>query len=135
MATFIDTSGFYAHACTDDSHHDSVADVLSRLAEQRERLVSTSYVLSETMGLIQRRLGFSVLKSFMEDVLGVVEIVWIGPAEQAAGWELMKSKPSRGLTIVDATGIVVMRRQAIRRCVALDPAFTREGFEMLPTSS
>ena len=84
------------------------------------------------MGLVQRRLGLRTLVTFVKDVLPLVAILWIKADEHQAAWQLMQAKPRRHLTIVDASGIVVMRQAGIRRCVALDPEFNREGFEVLP---
>lgn len=129
---YVDTSGFYAYACADDGLHKQVKEVFKKLAAEQERIITSSYVLCEVMGLMLKRLGFSVLKDFVDDVLPIVDIIWIGEEEHAAGWQLMQSKPKRKLTIVDATGIAVMRKERLRKCVALDAEFVREGFEVLP---
>jgi predicted nucleic acid-binding protein len=123
---YIDTSGFYAYVCRDDAEHLPVREVLQRLAARRARLVTSSYALSETMGLIQKRMGFSTLSDFVSHVMPVVDIIWICDREHQASWQ-------RGLTIVDATGIIVMRQEKINTCVALDPEFVNEGFRVLPS--
>lgn len=132
MGVYVDTSGFYAYVCADDQDHLRVQPVMHDVANKRERLVTTSYVLCETMGLIQRRLGVKALRAFVEGVIPPLRVVWIGREEHEAAWQLMFEKPRRALTVVDATGIIVMRRERLTRCIALDPEFEREGFEVLP---
>lgn len=132
MKVYIDTSGFYAYICRNDRDHVKIRDVMHRLASERAGFITSSYALSETMGLVQKRLGFTVLSDFVRNVLPVVEIFWIGQKEHLAGWDLMQSRPRRGLTMVDAAGIIVMRQEGINACVALDPEFAREGFNVFP---
>jgi len=132
VSVYVDTSGFYAYLCRDDQHHDAVAAVMQQLALRRTRLITTSYAVSPTMGLLQRRMGMRVVRQFMESVIPVVEICWVGPEEHEAAWNLMQRKPKRALTVVDAAGMVIMHRDGIKRCVALDHEFGREGFEMMP---
>jgi len=134
MKVFIDTSGFYAYACGVDAGHLPVREVMHWLASEKAAIITTSYVVSETMGLIQKRLGFKVLADFVDTVLPVVDVYWINQGEHLAGWQLMLGRPRRGLTIVDATGMIVMHREKISVCVALDPEFAHEGFRVLPSA-
>jgi predicted nucleic acid-binding protein len=131
---YVDTSGLYAYVCKDDQDHSRVLPVFHDVARRRERLVATSYVLCETMGLIQHRLGVKALRSFVEGIVPLLEVVWVGAEDHAAAWSLMRDRPKRALTLVDAAGVVVMRREGLKRCIALDPEFRREGFEVLPGS-
>lgn len=57
MAVFVDTSAWYALGTAGDESHAAARRVYAELIRHGERLITCSYVLAETMGLIQRRLG------------------------------------------------------------------------------
>lgn len=132
MTVFLDTSGFYAYVCRTDRDHERVRGAIETLVNNREPLATSSYVLCESMGLIQRRMGFSLAQILVAQMLPLVEVLWLGQREHEAGWAIMKQKRRRKLSIVDATSIALMREHRIRRCVAVDPEFSRAGFEVLP---
>ncbi len=125
----VDTSAFYSLIHAEDQNHEQVREAFDGVTEP---LLTTSYVISETMGLLQRRLGWNSVHTFVTDLLPHVQAVWIGAAQHNAGWELMRSHPVRHLTIVDATAMAVMRERGLRRCLTLDGEFGRQGFKMLP---
>ncbi len=132
MPIFVDTSAFYALASRDDANHERVKALFGRLANANEILISSSYVMSETMGLLQHRLGWATLQRFVEDVTPLVTVIWVKEREHQAGWQLMLGSPARHFTIVDATAMVIMRQENLRSCATLDPEFRRQGFEILP---
>lgn len=129
---FVDTSGFYAFLSVDDRDHEAVVAVLREAIDGGEPLNATSYVVSETMGLVQKRLGLRVLRRFVADVLPLVRVRWIGAAEHDAAWSLHQQVRKRAFTIVDASSAATMRREGEKRICALDGEFARLGLEPLP---
>ena len=95
-------------------------------------LFTNSYVLSETMGLLQIRHGFKAVRGFVAEVLPSARVVWVQPEDHEAGWNLMQREPKGHTTIVDATGMTMMRKQGIHICIGLDLEFRRQGFRLLP---
>lgn len=59
------------------------------------------------------------------------EVVWIDAPRHRAAEVLLFAWRRRGMTIVDAAGVVVMRELALRTAFAFDDGFAREGFEVL----
>ncbi len=132
MSIFVDTSALYAFLCRTDKDHEPVKRTVESLLVGKELLATSSYVLCETMGLIQRRMGFNLVQVLVCDLVPMMEVTWIGPREHNMGWSIMLEKRHRNLSIVDATSIAVMKAHGIRQCVALDKMFSRAGFEVLP---
>lgn len=129
---FVDTSAWYAFLSADDRDHGAVRAAFQESLASARVFECTSYVLAETMGLVQRRLGSRVLRRFVDDVLPLAHVRWVGRAEHDAAWELMREVGKRSFTIVDASTAALMRRAGARRVIALDPEFRRLGFETIP---
>ena len=129
---FVDTSAIYAFLSRDDQDHERVRAAFESALAGGQSLVATSYVVAETMGLVQRRLGLGPLARLVADVLPLVELRWVGPAEHRAAWQLLQEVGKRAFTIVDASSAAAMRSEGARRILALDAEFERLGCEVLP---
>ena len=134
MKVFVDTSGFYALACKSDRSHQEVTEAFRDLAKRGATLVTNSYVLSETMGLLQIRHGFEAVRGFVAEVVPSVKVLWVQPEDHAAGWALVQQESKRHTTIVDATAMKMMAQEGIHTCIGLDLEFRRQGFRLLPES-
>jgi uncharacterized protein len=90
------------------------------------------YVLIETEALAYRRLGARVARRLLEDVVPVLEIVWVNAELHAAAVTAHLRALRRRSSLVDQVSFELMRRRDISVAVALDRDFAREGFEVLP---
>jgi len=128
VAVFIDTSAMFAFLDADDEHHAAAAETWRRLDHDTATLVTHNYVLIEAAALIQRRLGGEALRDFMEAVVPLLAVVWIGrDLHQAAAAALLMSGRRR-VSLVDCASFEVMRRAGIREFFAFDPHFNEMGF-------
>ena len=80
MSVFVDTSGLLAVLDVDDLNHRRAADQWRGLIESDEGLTSTSYVLVETFALVQSRLGIEAVRILDQNILPILEIVWMDEA-------------------------------------------------------
>jgi len=108
---FVDTSAFYALASASDEFHNSGKEIYLKLLENHVPLVTTSYVLVETMALIHRRLGFEVLEMFMKSLQGIVDIVWVDMESHDAGWKMLSAHKSKKVSMVDCVSFVTMQSE------------------------
>ena len=72
MSVFVDTSAFLAIIDADDEMHGPAAQTWELLIQREETLICTSYILVETLALIQHRLGLDALKQFREQGFDVI---------------------------------------------------------------
>jgi len=77
MATFVDTSAFYAVLCANDPNHAAARHVWEQLLQNDEILICTNYILLETLTLLQHRLGIEAVRVFQEDITPCLHIEWI----------------------------------------------------------
>src|SRR5881397_2925269 len=96
----LDTSAIYAIASTSDDFHERASRTFKRLLDQQAELFTTSHIFLESYVLIQRRMGFTTLMTFVESIESLLDIVWIDEATHKEAWETMISKDGRRLSFV-----------------------------------
>ena len=133
MSVFVDTSALYAVLDRDDRFHERAAATWRELVgPDGETLVTTAYVLVETVGLIRRRLGLAATRAFLESVQPVLEPIWpSGALHRKAQGRLLREEGS-GLSLVDCVSFEAMAVYDIHRAFAFDPQFAEAGFVLIP---
>lgn len=126
LNVFIDTSAFYANAVAEDANHERARTLLATLGE--EKLATSNYVLLETVALIQRRHGLEAAELHGRLIMESTRMLWVDDDAHAGAWRLWRSKRLRGLSLVDCTSFVLMRREGIRKALAFDGHFAQQGF-------
>lgn len=132
---FVDTSGFYAFVSKQDRRHAEVVEVFRRALAEQRRLFACSYVVAETLGLVQHRLGLKTSRAFVDRLLAHIHIVWMDRHLHDLAWTLHRRVDKRAFTLVDAASAALMRERGVRAIIALNPEFSRLGFEVLPGAS
>ena len=72
---FADTSALYALLVDTDANHEASLAAASSLRGEGARLVTTSFVVLETVSLLQSRIGVEAVRTFYRDVLPLLEVV------------------------------------------------------------
>jgi len=130
--TFVDTSALLAFLDRDALRHEDVVASGSAILAER-RAVTHSYVLIETEALARRRLGAAVARRLLEDVVPILEIVWVDADLHGAAVAGLLGSPRRRSSLVDHVSFELMRRRGLRAALALDRDFARAGFELIPS--
>lgn len=131
MAVFADTSGFFAVLDKEDTKHGSAEATWERLLVSREPLITHSYVLSETFGIVQRRLGVEAIRRLASELLPLVEVEWVDALLHRRAVGAMVAAGSRRISLVDYVSFEVMARRGIETAFAFDDDFLRAGFTLL----
>ena len=130
MAIFVDTSALYAVLDTADPNHGNAALAWIGLLDRGEDLITTNYVVVETVALLQSRHGFGVARRFVEDVLPEIEVVWVDEALHATLFAAWLAAARRSLSVVDCASFAVMRARGVRHAFAFDQHFDEQGFSL-----
>lgn len=101
----------------------------SRRSTTERRFSSTPNLLAEAAALLQHRLGLSVALRFLREATAF-QSHWITSQDHREAVELLARRGKRGLSLVDCTSFVVMRRLGVERAFAFDADFLREGFTL-----
>jgi predicted nucleic acid-binding protein len=129
---FVDTSAFYALLDGDDAEHPRGLKLWERESPGEESLVTTNYVVLESMALLQSRLGMPAVRAFHDAVLPLVRMEWIAEEIHAQAVRAFIATDRRGLSLVDLSSFETMRRLGIRSAFTFDRHFRRHGFEIVP---
>src|SRR5947207_14968685 len=99
---FVDTSGFYGCLDRTDSFHPSAVDAFERAEKEGWTLLTTNYVAHETWALVQRRLGWEAVETFLDDLLPRCEMVWVDENLHRAGAQRCRRTRERRFSLTDA---------------------------------
>lgn len=130
MSIFVDTSALYAILDRDDLNHVEAAGAWLRLLHEDESLLTTNYVVLETMAITQNRLGMPAVRSLVENVLPVLAIEWIKRDDHDQAVKSLIRSGRRKVSLVDYTSFVTMQRVGIRTAFAFDRHFVEQGFRL-----
>jgi len=100
---------FLAILDRDDPGHVRAAAAWVAALDAGQTPVTSSYVVVEACGLIQSRLGLGALRSFVEDMLPVVDVRMVTAAQHATALVALVASRRADLTLVDCTSSLVMR--------------------------
>lgn len=132
MRVFVDTSAFYAVLDADDQGHPPAKETWLMLLETGASLLTSNYVLVETSALLQNRLGVEAVRVFHQDVLPVLETIWVDETVHRAASSAFLTAGRRKLSLVDCVSFEVMRRGGIETAFTLDGHFAEQGFVLVP---
>ena len=132
MSVFVDSSAFYALLVRTDEAHESVRAAFGRLLDQKRPLGTTSFVIVETMALLQYRVGLAAARDFDDEVLPVVRVEWIDERLYRRGVDRLAREDRRHLSLVDCVSFEFMLEQGMTTALAVDAHFAKAGFRTVP---
>lgn len=115
---YVDTSALIAFADRSDSYHS----LFKRLFSRPPSLVTTPLVIAEGHAWFLRRYDRQRALHFlaMIEEMKPLDVLTVGPKEQASATILMRKFSDQDLTLVDAVGLYVMRIQRLKMCWSTD---------------
>lgn len=128
MTVFVDTSALYALLDADDAHHVDARAAWQRLAAAEATLVTHSYVLVETIALVQHRLGLAAVRALVDTLGPLLTVVWVTAPLHEEALAATLAANARHLTLVDQVSFLVARRRNCDAVWAFDDDFERAGF-------
>ncbi len=129
---FVDTSALYALLVEGDENHDAAMRAAASLRAAGARLATSSFVVLETVALLQARVGIGAVRAFYLDMLPLMEVVWVDRAllDRAMGGLLAASL--RRVSLTDWTSIALMQERGWTTAFAFDEDFARQGVDLVP---
>ncbi len=124
---FIDTSAIYALADRGDPNHESARRRLAAALDDEQRLLTHSYVLVESMALLQHRLGRPAALAFAHEAHRF-EVEWVGERLHLAATDALAARRGASVSLVDQVSFLVMRARGVEAVFGFDRHFRQEGF-------
>jgi predicted nucleic acid-binding protein len=130
VSVFIDTSALLALLDADDPAHERARNAWNQLADEEASLVSTNYVVVETVSVAQHRLGMDAVRALVDDILPVIEVRIVDAIAHNAAVAALLAANRRQLSLVDCVSFEVMRQGELQRALAFDKHFKERGFTL-----
>jgi predicted nucleic acid-binding protein len=131
MAVFVDTSALLPILNQDDADFPQALRIWERLATEQAVLMTSNYVLVESMALIQNRLGMEAVRDLQESFVPLFQIVWVTEALHQMGVAALLAASRRQLSLVDCVSFAVCRQRQVEQVFAFDEHFSQQGFSCL----
>jgi len=132
---FVDASAWYALEVEDDENHASALALMEELRRGRYgALVTSDYVLDETITLLRMRWGAEQSVRFADKVLRSrsVNVVWVDRSVFEEALKLLRERPDRRWSFTDCTSFVIMTQLGVKEAFTFDRNFEQAGFTGLP---
>jgi uncharacterized protein len=132
---FVDTGAFLARHLSRDQHHAAAVEAWARLAGDRERCVTSSFVLDETVTLLSRRAGPAFAAERALALLGSTALSILRPEprdeEEALRW--LEKLGGQDVSFTDCVSFALMKRHRLPRVFGFDRHFAAAGFTLWPS--
>ena len=128
MKAFVDTSAWYALADKRDQHHREAVEILGRLRENC-LLVTTDYVIDETVTIIRFRLSHSASVDFLDRIhrSKSVKVVFTSREMFQQAEEIFRRYSDKHWSMTDCVSFAVMNKLRLSDAFAFDRHFTEYG--------
>jgi len=128
---FTDTSAWFALAYEGDPY----SSMAQAFIASNPRLLTTDFVIDETITLTLTRLGYWAAREIGEKLWSgqLAHVVYVSKADQRAAWELFKKHDDKKFSFTDCTSFTVMEQLGLLYAFAFDEHFEQTGrFTRLP---
>ncbi len=123
---FIDTGAWFAMAVPSDQDHAAVAQCLAQLSEP---LLTTDYVVDETLTLLRAR-GYDRRALALGEAFfngSIASVHYLDETDIRAAWEVFRQYDDKDWSFTDCASKIVMERFNITRAISLDHHFRQFG--------
>ena len=130
MKLFVDTSAWLALNDRSDQFHALAVEKLARIRAGRISLVTSDYVLDESVTIIRLRASHAAAVIFGQSILGssVIDLIPVGSDDRLAAWEIFKKYADQDFSFTDCTSFALMRKLRLKTAFTFDGHFSLIGF-------
>ena len=131
---FVDTAAWVAAADAGDATGPAVREARDRWLSQGGMLVTTDYVIDETLTTIRFRLGLDAAEAWWMqiDASSRLQVESIDEARRERARLLFFRYRDKDFSFTDCSSFVLMHELKIRSVLTLDHHFRQMGFEVIP---
>jgi predicted nucleic acid-binding protein len=131
VIVFVDTSAILALLASNDLMHQQARRSFAYCTEHGAQLVTSSYVLVETLALLQNRIGLQAVSDFQLKFLPLLEVIWADADWHNRAMQRLLSHGKRTLSLVDCLSFEIMESLDIKLAYSFDKHFREYGFELV----
>lgn len=133
-ALFVDTAGWMACADRADPAHEVCRAARDAALEAGRALITTDFVVDETLTLIRIRLGLRAAEAWWRQIDGSARLRWerIESDRFERARHLFFQYRDKDLSFTDCTSIALLRELKLTMVLTTDGHFRQVGFEVVP---
>jgi len=133
-AVFVDTAGWMACADGADPAHVRSCAARDAALEAGQTLVTTDFVVDETLTLIRFRLGVPAADTWWQQVDRSPRLRWerVDSERFEHARQLFFEYRDKDFSFTDCTSFVIMGELRLTHAITTDRHFRRMGFDVLP---
>jgi predicted nucleic acid-binding protein len=131
MKVFVDTIAWLALYDRNDRFHHEAKGKLSDIQKNRIDLVTSDYILDESLTIVRLRVNHAAAVVFGTALLNsrIVQMIHLTEADKSAAWEIFRKFSDKDFSFTDCTSFAVMKRLGLQSCFTFDAHFGQMGFE------
>ena len=129
---FIDTGGFFAVLSPYDRDHAAAIRWMTEHSAQTP-VVTTDYILDETITLLQSRRQPHLIEPWLTSILNSdsCQIIWMNSSRFEEVRQFFVKHADKNWSFTDCFSFCVMRERKIEQALASDQHFRQAGFSTL----
>jgi predicted nucleic acid-binding protein len=130
MMVFADTSALFALLVQNDYMHVRARLNFEHFMENNTGLLTSSYVLLETLTLLQRRVSLEAVWDFHYKIIPLLETVWVDEGWHSRAFQRLQAERNRNVSLTDCLSFEIMEAREITTAFTFDKHFTERGFTL-----
>lgn len=129
----MDSAGFLALWDAGDEYHAQAVRLQEQLIRKQRRILTTEYVVDETVTLLLVRHSHGAALDFLDSVerSEALRLEWVDPARFHAAVSWFRKHPEKEWSFTDCVSFAVMRELRIGDAFTTDHHFRQAGFTPL----
>ena len=133
---FVDTGGWMACADAADPSHVPCCAARDAAFEAGQTLITTDFVVDETLTLIRFRLGLDAADAWWQQIDRSARLRWerIESDRFERARHLFFQYRDKDFSFTDCTSVAIMRELKLTQVITTDRHFHQLGFQMLPSA-
>jgi predicted nucleic acid-binding protein len=117
------------------AYHARAADFYRSARQQRRKLITSNYILTELVALMTSppRISHPAIVAFIEGLKAspYVEVVHVDTSLDAQAWQLLSQRLDKNWSLVDRASFVIMQHRGFLEALTTDHHFEQAGFMCL----
>ena len=132
MRLFVDTSAWLALNDRNDQYHSKAAAKSAEIKRHRIELITSEYVLDESITLIRYRVSHQAAVIFGNSLLNsnIVRVEDVSAEDRFKAWEMFKKFEDKELSFTDCTSFVLIKNLRLQKAFTFDEHFRQMRFEV-----
>ena len=133
-ALFVDTAGWIACADAADPAHGRSRAARDAALEAGQLLVTTDFVVDETLTLIRLRLGLAAAEAWWQQIDRSSRLRWerVDSERFEKACQLFFQYRDKDFSFTDCTSFITMRELKLTHAITTGRHFRQIGFQVLP---